>query len=141
MPPINVVSDANVVLKWFHAEGEQDVHAARALLDRYRARRIGLFILDLTIYEVGNALLRGRGLPAASVTTVLEALGELVPRWIPRPTEWVRASAIATTSQITFYAAMYAAVAEQRGALLATEDSGLLAAGFGQRPAALVGVA
>jgi hypothetical protein len=29
---IDVVSDANVALKWFHAEGEEEVEPARALL-------------------------------------------------------------------------------------------------------------
>ena len=35
MPTIDVVSDASVALKWFHAEGEEEVEASRALLERY----------------------------------------------------------------------------------------------------------
>jgi hypothetical protein len=81
IPPTAVVSDASVALKWFHERGEEDIAPARALLDAYAAERIGLVVLDLTLYEVGNALLRG---PAAaspdSVATVLEALGELCRR-------------------------------------------------------------
>ncbi|MBA2460552.1 MAG: hypothetical protein H0V45_02080, partial [Actinobacteria bacterium] len=72
---IDVVSDANVALKWFHAEGEEEVEAARALLRGQRERTIALRVLDLTRYEVGNALLRGQlGVAAERVSEVLEAL-------------------------------------------------------------------
>lgn len=67
MPAIDVVSDASVVLKWFHAEGEVEVGPARALLEHYARQAIGLVVLDLTPYEVGNALLRGRARVAALV--------------------------------------------------------------------------
>ena len=138
MPPIDVLVDASVVIKWFHAEGESGVEAARALLDRYRERQLGLYILDLTLYEVGNALLRGRGLAADRVSVVLSALGELVPRWVVRPVEWHLALSIAEANSLTLYDAAYAAVAQARGGLLATYDRALLAAGLGARPAAVL---
>ena len=65
MPTIDVVSDASVALKWFHAEGEEEVEASRALLEHYGRQAIALQVLDLTPYEVGNALLRGRAAVAA----------------------------------------------------------------------------
>jgi hypothetical protein len=58
MPPTVVVSDASVALKWFHERGEEGVRPARALLDAYADERIALVVLDLTTYEVGNALPR-----------------------------------------------------------------------------------
>ena len=60
MPPIVVVSDASVALKWFHEAGEEEVDEARALVSAYVDERIELYTLDLTAYELGNALLRGR---------------------------------------------------------------------------------
>ena len=39
---INVVSDANIALKWFHATGEEEVEAARALLDAHKERAMAL---------------------------------------------------------------------------------------------------
>jgi len=134
MPLIDVVSDASVVLKWFHAEGEDQVQESRELLEMYSDRRIGLYVLDLTMYEIGNALLRGRGLAADTVSVVLAALGEMVPRWVPRPVEWSRALALAESHGLTLYDAAYGAVAERRDALLATTDAGLLAAGLGSSP-------
>jgi predicted nucleic acid-binding protein len=134
MARIDVLADASTCLKWFHAEGEAEVHEARELLARYRERQIGLFALDLTMYEVGNALLRGRGVPADAVTVVLDVLGELVPRWIPRPVEWARAVELSRTHGLTLYDAAYAAVAERRKAALATMDRDLLETRLGNRP-------
>ena len=75
---IDIVSDANVTLKWFHADGEEEVEAARALLAGQRERTVALGVLDLTAYELGNALLRGRARASAEqVTTVLDALREI----------------------------------------------------------------
>jgi hypothetical protein len=41
MPAIDVVSDASVALKWFHAEGEEEVEPARALISRTRRGQSG----------------------------------------------------------------------------------------------------
>ncbi len=69
MPLIDVVSDASVVLKWFHEEGEEEAGPSLALLERHRDRQVSLVVLDLTAYEIGDALLRGRlRLPADHVT-------------------------------------------------------------------------
>jgi predicted nucleic acid-binding protein len=139
MPPTVVVSDASVVVKWFHETGEEDVGPARALLDAYADERIALLVLDLTMYEVGNALLRG---PAAAspdaVATVLDALSELCPRVSLEPAAGRLAAGLVTEHGLTYYDAAYAAVARSRGALLATFDRALLAAGLGFRPSAVL---
>jgi predicted nucleic acid-binding protein len=135
MPAIAVVSDASVVVKWFHERGEEDVETARALLEAYAADRIALVVLDLTTYEVGNALLRG---PAEAspdgVATVLEALGDLCPHASLEPAERHLAAELARTHRLTFYDAAYAAAAQTRTGLLATFDRKLLAAGLGLHP-------
>src|SRR5918996_63463 len=132
MPVIDAVSDANVALKWFHAEGEEEIEEARALLDAHKARTVALSVLDLTAYEVGNALMRGRAAAGAEeVATVLEALAEVCPALRPNPTEFRRATELAAEHDLTLYDAAYAAVAESREATLATLDSALLDAGLG----------
>ena len=138
MPVIDVVSDANVTLKWFHAEGEEEVEEARALLDAHKARTVALSVLDLTAYEVGNALMRGRAAAGAEqVATVLEALAEVCPALQPNPGELRRATELAAEHDLTLYDAAYAAVAESREAELATLDIALLDAGLGIRPSEL----
>lgn len=139
MSAIDVVSDANVALKWFHSEGEEEVEEARALLDAHRSRDIGIAVLDLTPYELGNALMRGR--PRASAeqaAVVIEALGEVCAVVSPEPAELRRATELAEQHDLTLYDAAYAAVAEGRGARLATLDKALLKAGLGMRPAELL---
>jgi predicted nucleic acid-binding protein len=138
MSAIDVVSDANVVLKWFHDEGEQEVTEARLLLDAHRERTVALLVLDLTAYEVGNALLRGRAnADADQVAIVLEALGEICPSVGLGAEEWRLATELADRHDLTLYDAAYAAVAKSRKARLATLDDELLGAGLGTRPGEL----
>jgi predicted nucleic acid-binding protein len=139
MPTIDIVSDASVVLKWFHAEGEEEVEAARALLERYGQQAIALQVLDLTPYEVGNALLRGRATVAADrVAVVLEALADICPQVSPTTDDLREAAALAELHGLTLYDAAYAAVARSRGAELATLDQALLRSGLGRRPSAIL---
>jgi hypothetical protein len=136
---IDVVSDANVALKWFHAEGEEEVQAARALLAAHKARTVALKVLDLTAYEVGNALLRGRtNATADQVATVLEALEEICS--FVRPPRPSRASSRGPARR-----AARAHVVRRRlcrgcrepHPTLATLDRALLKAGLGSRPSEL----
>jgi len=137
-PAIDVVSDANVVLKWFHSGGEEEVEPARSLLAAQRERTVALHMLDLTPYEVGNALLRGRlGVSAERVTIVLGALREICPAITPTHGDLGEAAALAEEHHLTLSDAAYAAVGRRRHAPLVTLDRGLLRAGLGLRPSEL----
>jgi len=139
MSAISVVSDANVVLKWFHSKGEDEVESARALLDAHKERLVALSVLDLTVYEVGSALMRGRaGASAEQAATVIEALVEICPSIRPNREEMKVASLLAERHDLTLYDAAYAAVAQGRSAQLVTLDRALLDAKLGSRPAELV---
>jgi predicted nucleic acid-binding protein len=139
MPAISVVSDANIVLKWFHSEGEEEVEPARKLLDAHKERTIALSVLDLTVYEVGNALMRGQaGASAEQAATVIEALAEICPAVSPTPEEMRMASQLAELHDLTLYDAAYAAVAQGRSAELVTLDQALLTAKLGSRPREVV---
>jgi len=94
-------------------------------------------MLDLTPYEIGNALLRGRAIAAERVAEVLAALAEACPTIAPSVDDLREAARIAPEHDLTLYDAAYAAVARRRGARLATLDSKLLGAGLGQRPSKL----
>ena len=138
-PAIDVVSDANAALKWFHDEGEEEVESARALLVGQRDRTVALRVLDLTPYELGNALLRGRlGVSATRVIAVLDALAEICPAVTPTRDELHQAAALAEQHDLTLYDAAYPAVARGRRAQLATLDHEHLRAGLGRRPSELV---
>jgi predicted nucleic acid-binding protein len=135
---IDVVSDASVALKWFHAEGEEEVQSARALVAAHQARAIALTVLDLTAYEIGNALLRGQvNATSEQVATVLESLDVICPAIRPDTAELSGAARLAARHDLTLYDAAYAAVAESRDATLVTLDRALLNAGLGRRPSEL----
>jgi predicted nucleic acid-binding protein len=139
MRSIDVVADANVALKWFHAEGEEEVEPVHEVLRRYRAHEIALYVLDLTIYEVGNALLRGQSrTPADRVALVLGSLREICPTIAPDEEDLQLACALASEHELTLYDATYAAVAARRNATLVTHDRRLLDSGLGQRPNELI---
>jgi predicted nucleic acid-binding protein len=139
MPAISVVSDANIALKWFHSEGEEEVGPARALLDAHKERTVALSVLDLTVYEVGNALMRGRaGASAEQAATVIEALVEICSTIRPSPDEMRAAGRLVECHELTLYDAAYAAVAQSRSAELVTLDRALLDAKLGSRPQELI---
>lgn len=133
-PETEVVCDASVVLKWFHAEGEEEVGESRALLDLRRSGSVELLVLDLTAYEVGNALIRGVGVSAAQAQPVLEAIDVVSTRVAPSLAELSAALGLAEDFGLTVYDAAYAAVARSRNARLCTLDRRLLASGLGIRP-------
>jgi predicted nucleic acid-binding protein len=139
MRSIDVVADANVALKWFHAKGEEEAVPAREVLRRYRDQQIALHVLDLATYEVGNALLRGHShTPADRVAIVLDSLREICPAITPGHEDMQLACTLASEHELTLYDAAYAAVARRRGATLVTLDGRLLDSGLGLRPHELI---
>jgi predicted nucleic acid-binding protein len=137
MPVTDVVCDASVVLKWLHDEGEPDVEDARRLLAGHRSGAITAWVLDLTLYELGNVLLRGLAWPAAEVADQLDDVRAICSVVAPGAGELRLAAQVAETHALTFSDAAYAAAAQSRGWALATADKALLASGAGESPDAI----
>ena len=133
MPVTDVVCDASIVLKWFHDAGEAEVPEARSLLAGHRDGRITVWILDLTLYEMGNVLLRSLRWPAADVAAQLDDLRTICTPLTPSDHELRFAAGLAEAHELTFYDAAYAAVAQARGMAFATADAALLERGTGER--------
>lgn len=133
----DVVCDASIVLKWFHAEGECDVEDARRLLAAHRSAAITAWVLDLTFYELGNVLLRALRWSAMDVADQLDDLRAICSVLVPNAVEQRLAAILADEHALTFYDATYAAAARSRGSVLATADKALLDAGVGESPAAV----
>jgi predicted nucleic acid-binding protein len=68
----NLVVDASVVVKWF--SDETDSLKANQLLAACYQDQLTLFVPDLLIYEVGNALWKGKKLDQAKLQTCLDIL-------------------------------------------------------------------
>jgi predicted nucleic acid-binding protein len=129
----DVLCDASVVVKWFHAEGESEVAEARAILEAHVAGELTARVLDLTFYEVGNvaatALLWDGARIAGQLDDLELLLGDAIVLAAP-----VRSAAaqVAAAHRLTFYDAAYWAAAELLGCELVTADRRLLAAGAGK---------
>lgn len=125
------LADASVAIKWFHAAGESEVDASRRLLDAHLDGTVELLLLDLTLYEVANSLLRRHRWPAAQVDAVLTTLDEAHAAIVPAVSERRAAARLSAHRGLTYYDASYAAVATLRGLHLITADRQLLD-GYGQ---------
>ena len=135
---MHVVCDASIVLQWFHEEGEHEVDDARELLTAHRAGRLTASILDLTLFELGNVLLRALGWQARQVADQLDDLRTMCPIVRPGRDELRAAASIAESHGLTFYDAVYAAAARLQADALATADAALLASRTGERPGAIL---
>ena len=133
----DVVCDTSIVLKWFHEKGEPELEEARTVLDAHREGRLTAWILELTFYELGNVLLRSLGWNAHDVADQLDDLRAICPVLTPSPDVLRRAAELAEEHALTYYDAIYAAMADLHGAILTTADEALLASGLGVRPGAL----
>jgi predicted nucleic acid-binding protein len=113
------VLDASVVIKWFRAEGERSVDAARALRRSFEAGELIVFtppLLRLEIVNVAGRRWRWDEPALADLAGALDDLGfELTEPDLVRVARW-------TSRGLTAYDAAYVTVAESVGASLVTDD-------------------
>lgn len=120
-----VVLDASVVLKWFHAEGERHLKAARSLRTRFEAGELRVLAPPLLWLELLNVAARRWGWTQDQLIQLAAALPNLGFDLIePDLTEIARW----TAQGLTAYDAAYVAVADQTGIELITDDTGIVAA-------------
>ncbi len=134
-----VLLDTSVVLKWFHEEGEAEVDEARALLAAHESGRIAAYLLDLSLYELGNVLVRSLRWCATDTADQLADLLAICGDPLVHDLSWhTDAASLATLHGLSYYDASFAAAAVAIGAPLVSADKHLLAAGLAESPAALV---
>lgn len=121
--------DASVVVKWCLGEGEPKIENARQLLEAHLAGTFVAAVLDLTLYEVGNAL-AGKGFDGEDLAGMLELLEVWDLEWlgIAGPEVSTEASRLVEAHGLSFYDAAYLAVALDAGIFLVTDDELLLGA-------------
>ena len=117
------VVDASVLVKWFLHEKEGDRDRALALRDLHISRRSTLFIPQLALLEVLNAVRVSPKAHEEDGEMALETLHDLHLETRPAELDLLRkANAIAWAYKITIYDALYVALAEQVGYPLITAD-------------------
>lgn len=131
--PEQVLVDTSVLVKWFHAGGESEVTAARAVLAAHRAELLAARILDLTVYELGNILVRSVRWSAEDAADQLDDLLVICgPPVVLAPPSRRDAAELAVLHGLTFYDAGFAAAARACRSPLITADRQLLDAGLGE---------
>lgn len=130
-----LIVDTSVVLKWFHSSGESEVDEAQTILAAHRTEFLTAHLLDLSIYEIGNVLLRGLRWSAADTADQIDDLLIICgPPLIPLPAWRRTATELAYQHGLSFYDAAFAAAAEAMDAPLVSADRKLLAAGLAESP-------
>lgn len=119
------VPDASVILKWvFDTPDEADRDAALIFLNRWVAGECELVLPSLWLYEVGNII--GRNIPGKAAE-FMEMLIDYRIEEAPVSTPIARRTlAIMADCGVTFYNAVYHAVALERKGTLVTADAAYL---------------
>lgn len=129
--------DSSVALKWFRPinAGEDEVEAAQSLREAHFGGVTTLRILDLSVYELSNVLIRRRGWPAQEAAEQIEDLLALVGPSVPLESVWLRdALALAEVHGLSGYDAHWAAAARHLNIPLVSADRQLLEAGLAESP-------
>ena len=133
MTALQVVVDTSVLVKWFHAENETEVDEARVIRDAHRIGKLTAFILDLSLYELGNVLLGSLRWPPTRVADQLDDLLVICGTPLVPAPAWRRdAAALAAEHRLSFYDASFAAAARALRSTLVCADKKLITAGLGQ---------
>ncbi len=116
-----VVPDASVILKWVdRIPGEKDRERADALLDAWLDGRLEIVVPRLWAFEVANAL--GREDPSGAGPIMEELLGYRFEEMEPTPELCRTAFRLMKDYRVTFYDAVYHAVALLRKGVFVTAD-------------------
>jgi predicted nucleic acid-binding protein len=117
------VVDASVLVKWFLHEKEADRDRALALRDLHISRRSTIFIPQLALLEVLNAVRFSPKADEEDGEMALETLEDLHLEIRAHDVVLLRkANAISWGYKITIYDALYVGLAEQVGHPLITAD-------------------
>ena len=130
---IDVLLDTSVIVKWYHEVAEPEVPQARAVLHAHQRAEISVLVLDLTLYEYGNVLLKSLRKPADQVAVWVEDLIQLCGSPISLQPAWRRdAAELGGAHGLTYYDAAYAAAARGLRIPFITADKLLLASGLAE---------
>lgn len=117
------VVDTSVIVKWLAPENENNITQAEDLLATILKAEIKAIIPDLAIYELTNALIKGKGFSTNQAIASLDKFFQLPLIIVPYSEELIKSSVqIATQNDITIYDASFITLAKENNALLITAN-------------------
>lgn len=121
------IIDASVGVKWFIKGREADRDNALAIRQRHITGQTKMIVPELFLLEVLNAIKAGRRGTEEQLALVLTALADL-DLTVERHTTSVlrKTNAVASAYDLTWYDAVYVALAESLGFPMVTADETLL---------------
>lgn len=128
--PRSYVVDASVVSKWFN-KGEEFEEEADTLREAWATGGVELFSPSLMLFEVANSIWKNPNTPNDVARALVKAAVSISPNLVtPRARVVGMAMSVARKESITFYDAVYLALAKSLSARLITADQKqLLASG------------
>ena len=133
---MKLLLDSCVWLAWARAVDEPDHEAATALVTKSARGEADLRLLDVTLYELGNVVIRAWKQPSRVARLIVDAAADIAggPPLVPTASERRSAHALAEEHRLSVYDATYAAVAQERRLTLVSGDRQLLRAGLAAAP-------
>lgn len=124
-----LVVDTSVALKWLKPQGEQNAEAAAALLEQHQAGSVALHAPTHLLLEVMSALWSHHA-TAAQITRAVRLLRQLHIVFVEPDLDLLgKAAELAVEYRVTAYDALFAALAEDLGCELVTDDRKLANSG------------
>ena len=121
------VIDANVGFKWFSSDKEDRVDLARKIQFKLTNFEIEVIIPDLFLYEILNSLLLKKNFCIDDLIYIKQTINLMhINVVFPDEKIFIYAIEIAVNLGLTYYDAIYIAVAEKNDAVLITEDKKIL---------------
>jgi predicted nucleic acid-binding protein len=119
------IPDASVILKWvLDSPNEADKDAAFVLLNSWVAGECEFVLPSLWAYEVGNIV--GRNIPDKAADVMELLIDYRIPEAPVTPAIAARTLAMMSDCRVTFYDAVYHAIALERKGTLVTADAAYL---------------
>lgn len=118
-----VVVDSSVIVKWVSSQDEKHLKQADKILQDAQTGKIEVYSADLARYEVGNALLKGKGLELPQAYVLLGTVYSLPVIFVDQTEEMAKMSyEIAQQSGMTYYDATFLSVAKTIDGILVTDN-------------------
>ena len=124
---MDIALDASVVIKWFKDEDEKYVDFALSIQNEKLQGDFEIIVPDLLFHEVLNTFLTKPGFTRKDISAIKESLIKMNMKVIyPGSKLFEETINISLKNKLTFYDALYIAVADANDAILYTEDMEIL---------------